>query len=111
MPKHPKSTKVFGPRGTGFMVTDAAGNQQVVPFADASRIYPTEGGAGVVPPLPSGGAGDTYVLVFNDTTNVYEWVISNTIQGSSVIPLVDGSEPPVLVSDGAGGLIVIDYEP
>jgi len=28
----------------------------------------------------------------------------------SWIPLVDGSEPPVLVSDGAGVLILVPYE-
>jgi hypothetical protein len=113
MPKNPKSTKFFGPRAVGFMVTDTAGNQQVIPFIDSEeRLAPTNEQGGIVPPLPDGGSGDVFILVFNDITNTYEWTEATTIvTGGAVIPLVDGSEPPNLVSDGAGNLIVIDYEP
>lgn len=111
MPKNPKSTKFFGPRAVGFMVTDTAGNQQVVPFVDSEeRLAPTNDQGGIVPALPS--SGDTYVLVYNNTTNNYSWVETTFVSmGGAVMPLVDGAEPPVLISDGAGGLIAVDYTP
>jgi len=37
------------------------------------------------------------------------WQASGTGSGASFIPLVDGSEPPVFITDGAGVLILVAY--
>jgi len=36
---------------------------------------------------------------------------NDTNTDNSWVPLVDGSEPPNFITDGAGGLIFVAYEP
>ena len=40
-----------------------------------------------------------------------EWVGGTPASGASWVPLVDGSEPPVLISDGGGVLVLAAYGP
>lgn len=50
------------------------------------------------------GAG----ILFDDTVP-FERTISSTGSGSSFIPMVNGNEPPELMSNGAGDLLLISY--
>lgn len=54
---------------------------------------------------------DGDVLVFDGGSMTWVNVPQSTLVSPSYIPLVDGSEPPVLVSDGFGHLILVEFTP
>jgi hypothetical protein len=51
---------------------------------------------------------DEQVIEQSNGTTWDSWTIAGS-GGGSWIPLVDGAEPPSLVSDGAGHLILVAY--
>lgn len=58
--------------------------------------------------------GATFVAGTNVTITVNDGADTITIDaagGGTYIPLVDGAEPPTLVSDGSGNLIMIPWSP
>jgi hypothetical protein len=56
-------------------------------------------------------SGD-FVLGFLSTGELRKYDVADMLGGGdSYIPLVDGSEPPVFITDGAGVLIVVPYSP
>lgn len=89
MPIKRKVQGIRGPVPTGVIlgrIDDGDGDVQLLSITDLAGfgvVTRGPGGGGSSPPAPAGGAG--------------------------VIPLVTGSEPPVLVSDGAGNLVVVDF--
>lgn len=96
------------------------GHQQVLPAGD-TLLTPQSSSANASLNLPEGSApaspadGDVW------TTSAGMFVQINGVTvgplgtggggGAGWIPLVTGAEPPVLVSDGAGNLVLVAYGP
>lgn len=63
--------------------------------------------------IGDGGTGslDKSTLTAGDNVRITNGPGSITISASSWFPLVNGAEPPSLISDGAGQLIAVAYAP
>lgn len=127
---HP-DLKKGGPRRRGFVVTDARGEQTVLPasVALASTVPTTRqvnsgagltgGGALSADLTLDVGAGDAINVAANAVNVNVDGVTihvngSNELEvlgaGSAWIPLVDGAEPPTFITDGFGVLILVHVD-
>lgn len=72
---------------------------------DKPATFPPSAHTHPLSDLEQSGATDGQIATWNGTN----WIPSDPAPSGSWIPAVDGSEPPELISDGSGRLILVGY--